>query len=1007
MSGLDTDVVSQYKELGYTCSYRPGGSGRVYSDDDTGSPKSDSTVLASRAFGAAAGQGFAEHSQIDLSPGSNNVLRHPEMDYNSLSTHYLSPSSLNSPVTARLEAFSPILSPVRENKSVEESWRNDSFYLTPLPQNQEDNFDLCEKPMSRLSSPSREELLACLPGSPGAIDQKRNLSASIFSQSPLSRSRGSNARNMVLPPISYSCPSPEKRRGFVETLKGRGSSSLLYLADISPASELKPPRMARFRSSEAASTGPVLGWSSPGRNFHNLPSRTPTPTGRVVDDKVVQKRHGRLEAGARSTYFPTKTLMTTASESSVITVAQNSRTDPSTPPNNNKTTITNICQNLGGMHPPYHDGLEFSPGQRDSRFSITPSLLSISEGGTESLTEEATYQGSLFQREDSATSTIFSAATNSTGDISKLASGIVSISSARRPPGAPRLVEVTNNDFGRSVVVLDEGYGKQGTVGKVGVRSAACSVKSLDTAGGGGMPLVMDRAGKGIDPGTKRASSHGNTSKIPGAKNHMKRYSSYGNDLKDQEVIRRDTKEYLDSARQSLGEDMVLGLSSRVEVPGAVVGSTLPKSVPAGVGKKVATTNKVFVGQQKITNPDEHTATASIERSRRRISSSRSDALNTVNKIRRNGTGTAGGTGKGYMRPLAKNTLSPPHRSHSSGTLSTISNKSSARLGGQGSGNNGVEQALKPQKDNKSLDSLGRRGTLSVVGSRNGSEASINVAFAIDTPGKLTKNSMPEIVVRAADYPAGFKGSSDSDVLVDITCIGCSSNPRTSPATERSWFGRRGPGFSTISRPTLISGPVNDDTQKENYRPHIGSGEQCLQPQEVTPRRKSATLGNLTNWLSGGRKSKGKSSPPPPNGRFSPEEVESLIKRLSTQIPPAPGRESGFRVLGGRYYSLNIPSLDKSPSKDEKERNPIAVCMDLINTASNEPQSARRENLLQMSRVMVDIVSKSRDAECAAEEAKMAARRAEAAFLETRKHLAEMTELMKHKKKELVISAVQ
>lgn len=986
-------MVSQHKELGCarSCSRLESG-GRVYSDGDAGSPKSDSTVLASREF-VAAGRRFAERSQIDLSPGSNNVLCHPKMDYNSLSTHYLSPSSLDSPVTARLEAFSPMLSPVRENKSVEESWRNDSFYLTPLPQNQEDNFDSCGKPMSRLSSPSREGLLACLPGSPGAIGRKGNLSPSRFAQSPLSRSHGSNARDMVLPPLTYPSPSPTKRRGFVETLKGRSSSSSIYLADISPTSELKSPRITRFRSSGAASTGSILGWSSPGRNFHNLPSRTPTPTGRVVDDKVVQKRHGRLEAGARSTYFSTKTLVTTASESSVITINQNSRTDPSTPPNNNKTAIRNICQNLGEMHLPYYDGLDFSPVQRDSRFSISPSLISISEGNTESLTERATYQGSVFQR-DSVTSTILNAATNSTGDIPKLAAGIVSISSTRRVPGAPKLIEVANNDFGGSVVVLDhEGCGKQGTVGNAGARSVTCSVKSLDAIG----------AGKGIDPGTKRASSHGNTSKIPSAKNYTKRYSSYGNDLKDQEVIRRDTKEYLDSARQSLGEDTELRSNSRVEVLEAVIGNTLPKSVPAGAGKKVTSTNKLFVGQQKITNTGEHTATANFGRSYRRISSNRSDALNTVNKIRPNGTRTAGGTGKGYMRPLAKNAYSPPHRSHSSGTLSTISNKSSTRLGGQSSGNNGVEQASKTRKDNKSLDSLRRRGTHSVIGSKNGSEASINTAFAVSTPEKLNKKSMPEIVVRAADSPVGFKGSSNSDVLVDITSIGCSSNPRTSPAAKRSWFGRRGTGVSTISRPIPISDPVNDDTQKENYRPHVGSSEQCLQPQEVTPRRKSATLGNLTNWLSGGRKSKGKSSPPP-NGRFSPEEVENLIKRLSTQIPLAPARESGFRALGGRYYSLNVPSLDKSPSKDEKDRNPIAVCMDLINTASNEPQSARRESLLQMSRVMVDIVSKSRDAECAAEEAKMAARRAEVAFLETRRYLAEMTELMKHKKKELVIS---
>jgi hypothetical protein len=131
-------------------------------------------------------------------------------------------------------------------------------------------------------------------------------------------------------------------------------------------------------------------------------------------------------------------------------------------------------------------------------------------------------------------------------------------------------------------------------------------------------------------------------------------------------------------------------------------------------------------------------------------------------------------------------------------------------------------------------------------------------------------------------------------------------------------------------------------------------------------------------------------------GEFSNDEVEILIKRLSTQIPQTPDEMNGFNALGGRYYTADYtPNLDESPSK---EGNPIAVCMNLIDAASKEPQSPRRERLLQMSSILVDAVSKSRDAECAAEEAKMAATRAECAFLETRKHLQEMTELMAKRK---------
>lgn len=1009
---LDTDVSSQHKHLGYTRFCGSEGEGGACSGDDAGSSKSDSTVLASRRVD---GRRLAQRSQIDLGPRSNKVLDlRPKIDYNSPSTHYLSPSMLNSPATTRLEAFSPMLSPVRENKSVEESWRNDSFYLAPLPQTQEDNLDLYKKSVPRLSSPSRRRSLTCLPG---AIGRKGNLSPSRFaSQSLLSRSRGSNARDTIFPPLPYSSPSPIKRRGFVETLKSRGSSGSTDLVDDSLRGESKDPRATRFTSSRTAFAGIILGQSSPRRmygapkldtahgNFHNLESRTPTPTGRVVDDRVVRKRHGSLEAGARSSYVSTKTSMTTASESSIITVTQHSRTDPSTPPN--KPTAVDICQNPGEMHLPHYDGLDSISERQDARFSISPSLLSVLERNTEPITEGVIYQGSSFQREGSAASTIFSATPNCTGDIPNLAPGIVPISSALRVPGAPKLIEVVQHDSGCSIVVpVCESHEKQRTVGDESTKNAMYSMKPLSVTGEESTdirPLVVNGIGKRIDTGTKRASSHGGISKIPSTKNHTKRYSSYGNDLKDGEATRKDTEEHLDSARQRLEQtrgDVELGLTSRVgEVPEATMANTLPKSMSTSAGKKTA--NKLLVGQQKITTThSEHTGTASQGRNHRRISSNRFDAPNTGNIIHR--SGTVGGTEKSYMRPLAKNVPSPPHKSHSSGTLSTISNKSSTRLGGGSSGNKGTDQHLPNRKKNRSIDSSGRRGTPTAISSKNGNKASITAAVAIDTPQKLTKKSMPQIIIPAADSPARFMNFPNGGVLMDITGIGCSSNPRASPITDCNWFGRRGTGFPTISRPISNSGSINDDAQKENCRPHIGSSEQCLQPQEVTPKQKSVTLGNLTNWLSGGRNFRGKSSPPPPNGRFSPEEVESLVKRLSTQIPMTPDQKNGFRVLGGRYYSLNIPSLDKSPSKDEKDRNPIAVCMDLINTAINEPQSAKRESLLQMSRVMVDIVSKSRDAECAAEEAKLAAGRAEMAFLETRKHLAEMTELMRHKGKEI------
>lgn len=980
--------------MGYARFCKPKSNNRGYSDDDdTGSPNSDSTVLAPRGFGTA--------SRIDLGPRSGEILRHPKMDYKDApSTHYLSPSSLNSPVTARLEAFSPMLSPVRENKSVEESWRNDSFYLAPLPQTQENNFDFYKEPISQLSPPSQKMSLVCIPGSPGIIGQKNNLSLSSFtSQNPLLGSRGGNSRDKVVPPFAANpSPSPVKKRGFVETLKGRSKSGPINLVGGS-----RGLRMAPLRTLRVSSVGAILGRSSPGRryvapkldtargNFQSLESRTPTPTGRIADDVVVRERHRGLETAMRSSYFSAEALMAAASEPSVITVTQ---TDPSTPPN--KATTRN-CQTPGMVQPPCCDGFDSSPERRNSRLSITPGLLSTPERGDEFLIGGNICRERTFGRENSAVSTVFSATTNNTGDIPSLAVEIASISSTRRVLGVPKLIDVARNVSGGSTAVLaDECYGMFGTIVDVGTVNAVCSVKSVDVTGKESTemcPLARSGIGKRIDVTTKRAGSHGSTSKLPCAKSYPKRNSSYGNDPKAREAIRKDTKEYLNSAQKRLGRDMELGGSGVGEVPDATVVSTSPKMVSIGAGQK-PTNGKLFIGQQRNTTGG-HAGTPSFRKSHQRISGGGFTTSNTGYRIRRGST--AGAAEKSYMRPLAKNAPSPLHRNYSSGTLSTISNKSSTRAGGQNFGNKDAEQAFIDRKSGKSVDPLKKQEMVSAVGFENGSKTSIAAAIEIDALEELAREKMPGIIAHTVDSLAGVKNLPKGGVLVDITSIGCSSNPRTIPVSGR-WFGRRETGIPIIPRPAMISGLVEDDTQKENHRPHTG-GEQCLQPQGVTPKLRA--LGNLTNWLSSGRKSKGKSASPPPNGRFSPEEVESLIKRLSTQIPQTPDQKNGFRVLGGRYYSLNIPNLDKSPSKDEKDRNPIAVCMDLINTASNEPQSFRRENLLQMSRIMVDIVSKSRDAECAAEEAKLAARRAEVAFLETRKHLAEMTELVKHKKREI------
>jgi len=291
--------------------------------------------------------------------------------------------------------------------------------------------------------------------------------------------------------------------------------------------------------------------------------------------------------------------------------------------------------------------------------------------------------------------------------------------------------------------------------------------------------------------------------------------------------------------------------------------------------------------------------------------------------------------------------------------------------------------------------------------------------------GPLKRNDGSQTLPRVPptqSSPGKMLTPTKTQALVDISVIGSSRNPRTLPSPGRSWFGRR----SLVSAPTSVT-----VAGKENYDPSNSQQGITLVNKEKV---KSRSLGNLAGWLHrspkmspdglfsrGAKKDKDKlpktasslvvgSNPPTltlqPLGRhenkaeFSHNDVENLIKRLSIQLPSTPDGSSRFNTLGGKYYTSGyIPNLDESPSK---ESNPIAICMDLINSASEEAQGPRKERLLQISSIMVDAVSKSRDAECAAEEAKIAAAKAECAFLETRKSLQAMTELLKKRGKDVL-----
>lgn len=1058
---------------------------------DSSSPYSDTTVLGPDSIVGRKHPHSrlpipfsAQGSWVDLGVRSGNALCHPKIGFsNSRSTQYLSPSTLDPPTTPRLEASLPMLSSVREHKTARKG-----SYLAPLPRSPlMDSPNRYKEPASRLPSPCMKESPVCLPGSPGIVSQKWNSSLShLGSPSSAPKHRLKTGKDKALPSVPYFSPGP-KRGDLLETLKSRSSSeptSLRNACLMDDPKQSKIPRSKPQRSASARTSSLVhqptkrkyypglkigsdkvdeAGSGGPG-GLGSLESRTLTPTSRIADDKVVKEKRKSLEQGSRSSYFSTKTSMTTVSEASVKTITRyslsiNQQKSPPmvyTPPN--KVIRANAFQTPKGVYQLetslYYDGFDSSPEKPNSRISITPSLLSSPERGSNFKAGGSIFEDKPFRREDSATSTIYSAATNSTGDIPNLALGIFSDSSTRRIPGAPRLIEVTKNVPGSTCAVSVEEK-KLRVISDSSIKSTIYSINSVNMVNEEDLemrPLVLSEVEKKTDPTTKRVSSYGKT---PSTKDPERRILSYGNNPKTKETIREDAKRYLNAVQEGfegmrrelelkspnqntktseISEDVILRISPK------------PRNYTAS-NHKLAITRPVTGGQLKnITTGGQAggmgSLTASLGRSHQRVSSAEPRVRQSNTDTYQAGKGGIENTRKfvasekSYTRPLAKDKLHqnrhpPLSRTQSAADLLALSTKPSSQPSGQRVGSRRTEQASTDKKTNKSLDSLRKQRTphdskdkekqlVTAIGSKNSSRTSLHTAATdngenpkMDTGSRSTKKDILEITIGSHDSPRNSRRSVKSGVLVDITGIGCGTNPRTTLIGGRNWFGRRSTGNPTISG--QIDGILAyTDAQKENARPYEGSDQQYPQ-YTATPKTKPRSLVNLAGWLNraspksteggsflkGARRTKEKSPPPPPNGHFSQEEVDDLIKRLSTQIPQAPGERNSFSALGGRYYTLEIPSLDKSPSKDEKDRNPIAVCMDLINAASNEPRSPRRESLLQMSKVMVDAVSKSRDAECAAEEAKMAAGRAEVAFLETRKHLAEMTELMKHRRREI------
>ncbi|MDI1490400.1 MAG: hypothetical protein OHK93_001603 [Ramalina farinacea] len=96
------------------------------------------------------------------------------------------------------------------------------------------------------------------------------------------------------------------------------------------------------------------------------------------------------------------------------------------------------------------------------------------------------------------------------------------------------------------------------------------------------------------------------------------------------------------------------------------------------------------------------------------------------------------------------------------------------------------------------------------------------------------------------------------------------------------------------------------------------------------------------------------------------------------RAPPVPARNPSHRLTATSAGRPQTPLLSTSESTADISRS-THLAMSLLDSARKETSSPKKEKLLELGKIMVDCITRARDAELAFEEAKLAAARAEKA----------------------------
>ena len=205
----------------------------------------------------------------------------------------------------------------------------------------------------------------------------------------------------------------------------------------------------------------------------------------------------------------------------------------------------------------------------------------------------------------------------------------------------------------------------------------------------------------------------------------------------------------------------------------------------------------------------------------------------------------------------------------------------------------------------------------------------------------------PEICRTEDCFPA------EIGVLGDISSLGSRRKPKG--------FQLNMPRGTNSPAYTRVSPSESPSRQKENVPP-------------LSKRKAFDSIANFFRMPSPLSKRSGTRSPAESIRDIPQEQVDRLIQSLAPTATPIPGIAGG-----GRYFSF-VPSIDESPTREQKQKNPVAVCMDFLESAERLPDGEQKEELLRMSQVIVQYV----------ERASFAHQSVEAAQVLTQAELAEL-----------------